>query len=213
MGSVLAKGSIQNKKVLSFGFWPNFLDPPAPSQTLVQNQFFYTLNKVYNNYKLHNMNCLQDEIIFYTWAGHSKRPECEVHRLDISKYGFGFGGFGLDPPPPTVGQLWGSLNNNFIYPYWSKMVQNRLKLAQSAHFVQQRGLWLKYFKIYGYFCICLYDHFWSFWTILNFNKVTMLCWPSVPPPPPVWSKTNVLYIFVLNASQLCLCISIWVICK
>ena len=43
-----------------------------------------------------------------------------------------------------MGQLWGSLNNNFIDPKRSKMVQNRLKLAQSAHFVRQRGT--KYFR-------------------------------------------------------------------
>ena len=29
-----------------------------------------------------------------------KIPECNVHWLDISKYGFGFEGSGLDPPPP-----------------------------------------------------------------------------------------------------------------
>ena len=39
------------------------------------------------------------KLIFYTLVGYSKRPECEVHRSDISKYGFGFEGSGQDPSP------------------------------------------------------------------------------------------------------------------
>ena len=60
-----------------------------------------------------------------------------------------------------MGQLWGSLNNNFIDPKRSKMVQideNWLKVrtlcGKEAH--QISDLWLKYFKRYEYFCICLY---------------------------------------------------------
>ena len=37
--------------------------------------------------------------IFYTWVGHSKRPKCEVHMSDISKYGFRLTPFPPPPPP------------------------------------------------------------------------------------------------------------------